>query len=228
MLSGFEQLRTWLPEMVVDALNPHATVTTEVARELIGNAVSTTLIAVGVLFAASLIGGLRNVLLRRALYRKAGRFLAFVRNVCSLAVIAAPWWAVWQMIDGDVPGDGVEIIVVLGALGWILACVVDHSCVWLDQDGATIELRRGFAVFPIRRVAVHLDRALLDPKRRSPLGKMVTERHEGRRVRSVMLAPEAWQPMVEQLGRVEAIRFLQTALTHYHLDLDVDALPAAA
>ncbi len=228
MTSGFEELQAWLPEVVFDVLNPHATVTTEVARHLISTALSTTIIALSVLLATSLIGGLRDVVLSRGLHRKTGRLLAFIRKVAFGAVTAAPWWAVWQMADGRVPGAGVEAVVVLGVLAWVFAVTVDHSGVWLDQGEATIHMRRGFAIFRVRRVAIHLERALIDREGGAPIGPVASEQGAERGVRSVSVLPEAWGLLCGQLGQAGAIDFMESALSRYGLGLDVETLPAAA
>jgi len=162
MPNGFAQLQAWLPDVVLDALNPHATLTSEAARGLIGTAISITLIALGVVAAAFMCGRLRDGLLGRSMVRKTGAFLAFVRKAALLVVIGAPWWAVWQMTQGGDPGKGIEAIGVFAALLWVGACAVDHSAIWLEHGDATIELRRGFAIFPIRRASIPLQELLLD------------------------------------------------------------------
>ncbi len=225
MPNGFEQLRSWLPEFVVDRLNPHATVTTDVARELIGDALSTTLVVIGVLLASSLLGGLRNMLFSRTLFRKTGRFMAFIRKASALAVVAAPWWSVWQMVEGGGVSAGAEAIMVLAIIVWICACAVDHSGAWLDKDGAIIQLRSGFAIFAVRKVAIHLQQALLDPLVGAPLGSAVTSHAQRRRFRLAAVDVESWRLLRDQLGRNEAITFLQSALAPYMLRLDVEGLP---
>ena len=224
--NGFEQLQAWIPQPVIDQINPHATVSSGDARELLGAALSTLLVAAGVLLAMSLIGGFRNLLLSRSLFRKTGRFLAFVRKVSVWVVLATPWWAIWQLTEGEVPGKGLVAVAVLAGLAWLAATATDHSGVWLDRRDATIQIRRGFAIFMVDKVAIRLDRAVMDGKRGQPLGPALADLSGSRAGNPVSLAPEAWQTLQKHLDRVSAVDFVTAALASYNLRLIASSLPA--
>ena len=224
--SGFHQLQTWIPQSVVDQINPHAAVTADKARELVSTALATTLIVVAVLIAVAVLAKMRDGLLGRSLFRKTNRFLAFVRKASTIALLAAPWWAVWKVSEGEVPGGGLVALTFLAALAWLCATAADHSAMWLDRRKATIELRDGFAIFKVKRVSIRLDGALRDARSGQPLTGQLSEASQRRNNLSVSLAPEAWQLVSKQLDRVSALAFLAAALASFGLRVSAPALPA--
>lgn len=224
--SGFDQLQTWIPQSVIDQVNLHDAVTAEVARELVGTALSTTLIVIATLLAVAGFGRLRNALFGRAHFRKTAGFLAFTRKVSAIVVAGAPWWPVWQLTEGAPPGDGHVALGAFAALAWACAIAADHSGAWLDRRHGTIELRQGFAIFAVKRLSIQLDRALVDVRSGQPIGGLLSAVRSGRASMPVALAPAAWQAVNQQLDRATALEFMAAALATFGLRFAAPAVTA--
>lgn len=223
-VSGFEKFETWLPQVLVDLINPHASVASVTARAALSHAISVTLVVLAALLAVGVVGGMRNVLAGRSHHLRTGRFLGLVRKLAALAVIGLPWWSVWQIFDVGVPVEDVDVGVFLAACVWILAVVTDHGHVWHERGAKAVVLRSGFAIFRTTRTRIQLDKAVLWAGNREPVGDQLGRSVTSGRLPKVTMDPQAWKALSDGLGRDVALAWLEPLLRGYGLRLQVKAL----